>query len=187
MMNIMAWNVRGAANTDLFSNLKQFVDIHMPDILIIVELRVDPSKLQRTLLLLGFATRNGYAGGIIIAWKDHNLSIKVLKTTFQFIHVEVCIKGEQVWFLSAVYASPHERERKVMWEELLAIAEKIQGDWLLAGDFNDIACASEKKGGGAIPYNSIARFIDNQAKMEKPSSSQTSLLTINILVQNTII
>lgn len=40
-LNILAWNVCGAANKDLFSNIKQFVDIHMPDILIDVELRVE--------------------------------------------------------------------------------------------------------------------------------------------------
>lgn len=94
-----------------------------------------------------FAAGSGYAGGIIIAWKDQNLQIRVLKTTFQFIHVEINVNRDQVWFLSAVYASPHERDRKDLWEDLYEIAEGMQGDWLLAGDVNDIASASEKKGG----------------------------------------
>lgn len=169
--NILAWNVRGAANTELLSNVQQFVDVHKPDVLIIVETRVDPSKLKRTFLLLGyngfcFAQVNGYAGGIIIAWKEENLHIKVLRTTFQFIHVKVRVNGEHEWFLTAVYASPHENNRRLMWDELHDIANSMHGEWLLAGDFNDIASASEKKGGGVIPYAKIAKFVENINKCQ---------------------
>lgn len=164
--NLFVWNIRGAGNPELFRNIKQFTDVHKPDVLVIVEPRVDPSKLQRTFPLLGYtgfcySPVQGFAGGIILAWKQANVSVKVLKTTSQFIHAEISINREQEWFFTAVYASPHECSRRIMWGELSNIANSMQGDWLLAGDFNDIASASEKKGGGPIPYAKITKFVEN--------------------------
>lgn len=46
-----------------------------------------------------------------------------------------------------------------MWAELKMIVDCMTVDWLLVGDFNDIAYASEKKGGGGIPYAKIATFV----------------------------
>lgn len=61
----------------------------------------------------------------------------------------------QGWFLTAVYASPQDIGRNVMWDEFAGIVDNMQGDWMLADDFNDIASATEKKGGGAIPYQKL--------------------------------
>lgn len=114
---ILAWNVRGAANTELLSNVKQFVDLHRPDILIIRETRIDPIKLRRTFTLLGYngftySQVRGFAGGIIIAWKEDYVSIQVCMTEFLFIHAKLCIEGEQDWFLTDVYASPNDNARR---------------------------------------------------------------------------
>lgn len=47
-----------------------------------------------------------------------------------------------------MYVSPNEDNRKVLWEKLIDIANENDKPWLVAGDFNDIAFANEKKGGG---------------------------------------
>lgn len=36
----------------------------------------------------------------------------------------------------------------------------MHGDWLLAGDFNDIVSADEQKDGGAAPITKISKFVD---------------------------
>lgn len=89
------------------------------------------------------------------------MKLHVLSNTFRFIHVKVVVLGEQWWFLTAVYTSPSENAMRLMWEEMRVIATGMQGDWLLAGDFNDIASASEKKGGGPTPTFKIAKFVEH--------------------------
>jgi hypothetical protein len=37
-----------------------------------------------------------------------------------------------------------------MWEDILSIANMMNAPRLLAEDFNDIACADEKKGGASV-------------------------------------
>jgi hypothetical protein len=66
---------------------------------------------------------------------------------FQFIHVHVQYNNGHDWFFTAVYASPSEENRRVLWEDFKIIADSMNSRWMLAGDFNDIACSEEKRGG----------------------------------------
>jgi hypothetical protein len=120
--------------------------------LIILETRCDPIKLRRSFELLGFdevsATEvQGYAGGIVCAWKKEDIHVNVCRKNFQFMHLRIKYPNEGWWFLTPVYASPNENTRSLLWEELKKIALSMNDPWLLAGDFNDIACAEEKRGG----------------------------------------
>jgi hypothetical protein len=45
-----------------------------------------------------------------------------------------------------------------MWEDLLSIANTMNEPWLLAGDFNDIACEEEKKGGARVCMRKCNNF-----------------------------
>lgn len=152
---IMSWNVRGAANVDFIRNCKQHLDIHHPDIFIIMETRCDLAKLKRSFFLLGFdgfvfSQNNGFAGGIVVGWKSAEIEATVLCIKFQFIHLVVTYTGGSSSYLTAVYASPHEENRRYLWEDLHNIAQSMQEKWLLVGDFNDIANLSEKKGGADV-------------------------------------
>lgn len=65
-----------------------------PDIIVIMELRVDAERLRRSCHLLGFdefhfSNGRGFSGGIIVAWKSGNVNISILYTHFQFIHMKV--------------------------------------------------------------------------------------------------
>lgn len=110
---IFVWNVRGAANTELYSNAKQFLDVHHPDILVIMETRIDPNCLKRTFQLLGYDSMccsavRGFAGGILVAWRNNCLQVDILDIKFQFIHLKVAAQNTQPWYFTAVYASPHD-------------------------------------------------------------------------------
>ncbi|XP_072066256.1 uncharacterized protein [Arachis hypogaea] len=50
--------------------------------------------------------------------------------------------------MTAVYASPNEIIRRQAWGEIKSMAGNLNGEWLLVGDFNEIACPTKKKGGG---------------------------------------
>lgn len=51
---IFIWNCRGAASPDLFRNCKQCIDVHRPEIFMIMETRINPIRLKNTFNLLGF-------------------------------------------------------------------------------------------------------------------------------------
>jgi ribonuclease HI len=156
MMNttpkIFVWNCRGATNTSFYRYCKQYVDIHKPCLLVIMETRCDPSKLSRTFKLLGFDALavtevQGYAGGIAVAWKKESITVDVCSRNFQFMHLKVKLEKGGWWFFTPIYASPIEEKRRLLWNDLKVIASNMNDAWLLAGDFNDIVSADEKRGG----------------------------------------
>jgi hypothetical protein len=163
--NFFVWNCRGAANTSFYRYCKQYVTMHKPVLLVIVETRCDPSSLERTFKLLGYdglaaSEIHGYAGGIAVAWQKDNISVDICIKKFQFIHLKVQYHSGEQWFFTAVYASPNEENRKLLWEDLCDIANNMMEAWLVAGDFNDIAYAEEKKGGVVASLRRCSKFRD---------------------------
>lgn len=153
---IFLWNCRGAANNAFYRFCKQHVDVYHPDILVIMETRIDPLKIKKNSFnLLGFdgflnSEVRGFAGGIVVAWKSSVVNISLLINDFQFLDLRVSLLNGQDWFFSPVYASPSEDLLRDLWTKLKSIAESRQGWWLVTGDFNDILSQEEKEGGAPI-------------------------------------
>lgn len=59
--------------------------------------------------------------------------------------MEVKVDEEMSRFLTAVYASPREIERRACWEDLEAISHSMSSCWLVLEDFNAIASMDEQK------------------------------------------
>jgi hypothetical protein len=161
--SIFVWNCRGAANTSFYRYCKHYVDSYKPVTLVIVEIRCDPNRLRRTFTLLGFdgfiATEvEGFAGGIVVVWKEDYLKVELQCKKFQFIHLQMCYSNGINWFFSPIYASPNEDNRGALWEDLKSIAASMNAPWLLAGDFNDISSEDEKKGGAAVSLRKCNTF-----------------------------
>ncbi|PNX75251.1 ribonuclease H, partial [Trifolium pratense] len=68
--------------------------------------------------------------------------------------------GVLVLHITPVYASPNEDNRKTMWDDLRIIANNMREAWLLAGDFNDIACMEEKRGGVSASLRRCNKFSE---------------------------
>ena len=79
----------------------------------------------------------GYSGGLWLLWNSDKMDIQSLANTEQEIHVEVKVRSSNLnWVLSAIYASPKNEERKILWENLAKVAELHNLPWVMAGDFN---------------------------------------------------
>ncbi|RYR27722.1 hypothetical protein Ahy_B01g051758 [Arachis hypogaea] len=162
-MIIFSWNCRGAASQSFTRTLKEYLIMHKPDLVILQETRCSGDTARRTIDRSGFAfshvqDANGFSGGIWILWNDPNISVKVVRSCVQFIHMEVTHENNHSWMLTAIYASPQERNRRSLWSELRTIATGMSKAWLLVGGFNEIMCASEKKGGGRTDLHACAKF-----------------------------
>lgn len=103
---------------------------------------------------------SGYSGGIVVAWKEEVFNVDLCIKKFQFLHLIVRNANGKEWFFTPVYASPNEENRRIMWKDLKRIANSISQPWMLAGDFNDIACAAEKKGGATVCMRKCNRFVE---------------------------
>jgi exonuclease III len=163
---IFLWNCRGAASTAFHRSCKYYLDIHKPEVIVIMETRVDPEKLRNTFMLLGFDNMHhsqcrGFAGGIVVAWKMNDVNMNVEITDFQFIHLTITFNGGPSWKFTAVYASPREELRMEGWRKLQNISQSMSGSWMIAGDFNDIASQEEKKGGAPASARKCNNFLDN--------------------------
>lgn len=122
------WNCRGAASPSLLLFCKQYIDSYHPHIFVLMELRVDAVKLRKTCQLLGFdmfhySNGCGFSGGIVIAWKSSNVTISIIQTHFQFIHMEVEDSGGMNWFFTVVYANHGYYAKRILWEELTHISK----------------------------------------------------------------
>ncbi|XP_058746996.1 uncharacterized protein LOC131619982 [Vicia villosa] len=164
---IVTWNCRGAASKDFFRFSKYYTDIYKPEILVIMETRCNPKKLHGALKKLGFqyflhVDNVGFSGGILVASKEENIKVSLISSGDQYIHLQAHNKNGQEWVFIVVYASPNEGKRKILWENLKNIANANNNNpWLVAGDFNDIAFANEKKGGGLASAKKCGIFRDN--------------------------
>lgn len=68
-MNILSWNVRGTAEADFKCNFQELVSSHQPDIVILMETRVNGERANRIIASLGFdyytkVDAIGFAGAI---------------------------------------------------------------------------------------------------------------------------
>lgn len=64
------------------------------------------------------------------------------------------------WRLTAIYASPQEILRRLLWAELKILANRMDKEWTLIGDFNEISCPTKEKGGGRTNLKACQRFKD---------------------------
>jgi hypothetical protein len=109
---------------------------------------------------------SGYAGGIVMVWKKDSVVVEPLHKNSQLIHVKVKCIHRKEWYFTPVYASPNEDNRRILWENLYHISTSIIGDWMLAGDFNDIASIHEKKGGVTASRRKCTKFVDRINKCQ---------------------
>lgn len=66
-----------------------------------------------------------------MGWKTSKLKMDVLRKIFQFIHAKIKLGDEVEWMLSTVYASPREKGRREMWNELQSVVNNMDIRWIV--------------------------------------------------------
>jgi len=87
-----------------------------------------------------------------------DINVHLIKADFHFLHMQVKEKDMDHWFLTVVYASSREHERREIWNQIRHIASTISDPWLVMGDFNEIASPGEKKGGMQADIRKCLQF-----------------------------
>ncbi|KAJ4836400.1 hypothetical protein Tsubulata_039886 [Turnera subulata] len=137
---------------------------YKPSIMVIVEPRISGERATRVIRRLGFPRSHrvdsrGFSGGIWILWKNDLLSVQVLISHAQFIHMKISTEHSSFLF-TAVYGSPRATMRKSLWANLEVLATVISVPWLLAGDFNATLNTAESSPSRRVPSYSSRAFQD---------------------------
>ncbi|XP_021823964.1 uncharacterized protein LOC110765197 [Prunus avium] len=151
-MDLVCWNVRGAACTSFRNNVVELIRTHHLDLLFICEPRISGKKALDMAKSLGFSSYEivdpvGFSGGLWLLWNDNKINIQILGTTDQAITSCVSWHGQAPWILTTIYAKPCASKRAMLWDYLNFVASCHQLPWILAGDFNEMLFMEDKLGG----------------------------------------
>ncbi|XP_030941775.1 uncharacterized protein LOC115966748 [Quercus lobata] len=166
VMNIIAWNCRGALKPEFRNHVRELVQNHNPAMLIVMETRVSGDRAKEITDRLPFdeaihTKTIGFAGGLWLLWNTDRVAVSLLATTEQEIHVSVKVRpSDTQCFLSAVYASPKFNERCILWKNLVNVASLHSSPWIIAGDFNKVLADNDKFGGRTVNANRSLLFKD---------------------------
>lgn len=149
-MNIIAWNIRGAAGMDFRRAFRELIAKYNPDAVILLETRTSGQHATTIISSLGFENyikidAMGFSGGIWLLWNPHNITIEPLASSFLELHCKVTVKNSS-FILSAIYASPTYALREKLWSNLSKTFSCFNLPWIIMGDFNDISYPREKFG-----------------------------------------
>ncbi|KAI8024910.1 hypothetical protein LOK49_LG02G03969 [Camellia lanceoleosa] len=149
-MDILLWNCRGAGNDRFKRNLRDIVRLHRPNMIILLETKVELSTMGMFFNQLGFMASThvdpvGRSGGIWMLWDPSQANVRVTEANSQMITTTISRQDYPSWVLSAVYASPNSRMRDELWEGLKSVAQNTHEPWLVASDFNDYSSYEEKR------------------------------------------
>ncbi|KAJ4842578.1 hypothetical protein Tsubulata_038315 [Turnera subulata] len=120
-----------------------------PLIAIVVEPRISGRKAANVIRRLGYTNSHrvdarGYSGGIWVLWNEREVGINILLDHTQFIHMQACLNGA-TFLATAIYASPQEKWRRFLWNNLKILSASIDQPWVLLGDFNAVLQGSERR------------------------------------------
>ncbi|KAL4325692.1 hypothetical protein GQ457_11G004850 [Hibiscus cannabinus] len=105
---------------------KLYMNLHQPDMFVVMEPRISGSKadafIRRSRFDSSFRVEAmGFFGGIWVMWSNL-VSFEVLAVSNYFIHGLVTVlSSRQKFFFTFVYASPHASQRQAIWNQLYAL------------------------------------------------------------------
>ncbi|XP_028785411.1 uncharacterized protein LOC114741327 [Neltuma alba] len=165
MDQIRYWNIRGACGQGLNKNLRAIFGNLTLTVLILSETKCESDSKLRCIYSLGFDSlfsipSTGHSRGLAVAWKSDLVRISILSSNKQLLHLRCEFLGKPACLLTAIYAIPHSNLRQTLWEDLKFLAQSTAEPWGVIRDFNDIAEASERVGGGRVNSKRIRWFND---------------------------
>ena len=163
-MNILIWNNRGALKPSFQTYVHELARRHDPAILVVMETKLGGNKAKEVIDRLPFdgvihTETIGLIGGLWLLWNEDQVEIQELAKTEQEIHVEVKVCASNLsWIFSAIYASPRNVERCILWSNLSKVAELHNKPWIMVDDFNEPLVNEDKFGGRGVSVNRSLAF-----------------------------
>lgn len=153
MINILAWNVRGAGAWSFPHLIKDLKSNYRFQVLVILEPRVSGQRADKIIEKLDYGSSyrieaNGFSGGIWLLWDQSYVKIDIISATNQLLHSKLTMldKGDSSLF-TCVYGSFTPSIRQSLWSQLEAIHSSTNNsNWMCIGDFNSYKVVEDKQG-----------------------------------------
>ncbi|CAL1380247.1 unnamed protein product [Linum trigynum] len=152
MVNVFAWNCRGAAVPNFLLYFREFNRIHHPNLVFITEPKISGSEAEGVIHKMGFDSNRrveaqGFAGGIWALWNSNELTLCGEYGTDQLLHLHFRLTSGEECVISCIYGLPQLSTRRGLWETMRRLVSQMDLPWLLIGDFNAMLGPEDKQGG----------------------------------------
>ncbi|XP_061367553.1 uncharacterized protein LOC133310607 [Gastrolobium bilobum] len=99
------------------------VDNHKVCVVVLMETRTSSvvcSKLLKKINFDKFIVEEaiGFAGGIWVLWDSRKVTVNLLSSKSQFIHMKMELEDSKSFLWTAIYANPNEEIRHAIWEDI---------------------------------------------------------------------
>lgn len=123
-----------------------------------------------------FASSNsvGDSGGLLVIWNKDFFKANSIVSHGSFIVMEGVINNIFPCCVVNMYAPNEVRNKRSVWEELLAIKVNSQSPWCVGGDFNEISNTCERVGCVRLDrgMKDFVEFRNNMGLVDLPMSGR---------------
>lgn len=154
-MKLLAWNIRGLANSPFTRRLKKSIKSNMVSCFAIFEPKVYKGSIKD--YELKFSLFNGVAnmeGNIWVFWRKI-MKATLFSTSSQHVNMQMEFNGISC-YVSFIHASCDGNIRQCLWAELCNC--NFNCPWLVVGDFNIVRSHEEKIQGNPIKLAEVNDF-----------------------------
>ena len=125
-MKVLSWNCRGMGSPSAVLQCKKKAQDSRPDIMFLMETRLDKDKGKQLLEKCGFmegweVPRKGLSGGLLLGWMSPH-KLNVLYSTNHLIHANLLDNRGNPLSISFIYGHPTQSKRHIVWSDLIAIS-----------------------------------------------------------------
>ncbi|XP_056691804.1 uncharacterized protein [Spinacia oleracea] len=144
-------------------DVKSFLNSNKCSLVFLLETKVKVHNLGALYLNLfdgwSFTSNNMcHPGGrIVLAWNPSEFQANPFFCSSQLIHGDIGLKNGNQFACSFIYAHNSQYERCALWNDLCSLAGKINGPWILMGDFNCVLNTDERIG-SAVRLSELKDF-----------------------------
>jgi exonuclease III len=153
-MKTLSWNCQGLGNPRTVRELCRLVKEKKPDLVFLMETKLNNKKLETIRVKLGFQNAFGVdsvgkSGGLALFWQGAT-RLEIQNYSRRHINAIICPDEGVNWRITGFYGHQDVNKREEAWSLLRFLAKSRPEAWVILGDFNEIVEASEKQGGGRI-------------------------------------
>ena len=161
-MRIISWNCRGLGNPDAVRSLHMLVKTQRPEVLFLMETKLETSSMERFRVSLGFNSvfvvpSLDKSGGLAMFSKD-GINLEIKNYTTHHIDCYIRQRNDMGWRLTGFYGRPEDFRRWESWALMDQLNGLGQNPWLCCGDFNEIMYQNEKRGMHSRPLRRMWEF-----------------------------
>ena len=163
-MKLLSLNCRGLRNPETVQELQTLVKLEVPQVVFVMETRLDVRSIEWLRIKLGFhgalgVDRARFGGGLALLWSKE-VSVQIRSYSPSHIDVEILPKDGASWRFTGFYGNPDHHKWIESWDLLRRLGRDSSLPWMICGDFNEIVDNGEKLGNRSRPQRQMKIFRD---------------------------